>query len=114
MVWPRRSDGTFDELVRVQHPMRPETIAQISERMDAREFLEERGMSFYEGTSAEFDLAANLLIVVNTQDEFDLIEADSGCTMNEPSWRDRVLGWWYSLSSPRPAPPGPPPGSSIP
>ncbi|MDF1852910.1 MAG: hypothetical protein P1U85_18880 [Verrucomicrobiales bacterium] len=70
--------------------------------IDARSLLENGGISFEHGGFAEYDPERNLLKVLNTRDELELVAAylDSYHDHHyDPNWKERFQGWWWTLKS---------------
>lgn len=112
-------DGTVDPVLGARFQIHADLFIDAPKlpngNLDARFSLEKLGVKFYEGTSAEFDSAAEVLTVVNTQEQLDIIS-----TLDSESWRiptmlERVNDWIESqLSVFSPTPNSTLPSSSLP
>jgi hypothetical protein len=65
-----------------------------SAKIDARSYLEQQGVEFYEGTSAFYFPKSGRLVVRNTQENIDL--CDVLCDGPEPTMIERMKWWWIS------------------
>lgn len=77
-------------------------------KVDAAPFLKSLGLSFPEGSSAHYDSKKGMLVMVNTQENWDLIDT-MGCSGGEAPWFEkvayRIRSFFHSQPSPPPAPP---------
>ncbi|MEO7317510.1 MAG: hypothetical protein ABIZ56_00830 [Chthoniobacteraceae bacterium] len=90
-------DGTFEPFYVERFRLHSDLFANAPKlpngNLDARFPLETHGVTFYEGTSAEYDPTSDILTVLNTQYELDRVETLDSEGRRIPTMSERLRYW---------------------